>query len=620
MRNLLISHPEHRFPTPPILSRLTPHGSRRGSTLVASLIVIAIVTAMVGVTFVATNAASRMGYRASGYIATQRAAEAAVEYGFGIWKQRIFVANGAVTTSAMSNGITPPTMPGFQFDTAANNGPLAITATDEYGAPSATPVPVVVNLINYPGWRGHSFGYLVSAKVVSTGQLGSAQTAGVRRRFQYVEVPIFQTMYFFQDNLEFYKPANMIIGGLVHTNADLYASCISTGTLTFTGNVSYAGNYISTSGPPGSGGWSPWSSDVPATMTYAPTKVAAAQPMGVSMSTSFSTTDTNPNNDGYREIIEQPVSGYTDPPEIAARRMSNNAGVVMTINGATATVTTQKGTTATAAQLTAIKAAFTGKTTMYDQREGKSADVANIDVSKLTPALNALTSSGFNGVIYIVDNTPVTTSGASPSPNPKTVRLQNGGILPDNGLTIASQNPVYIQGDYNTGTSATTPSTNVPANATGNPGNTDSSTVPGYTRKASAVLGDAFMFLSNAWSDSNSSLTLVSRDASNTTYNTAVMAGFIPSQYTPASGSQYGYSGGGNNFPRFLENWSGNSCTYYGSMVELFQSKFYTGKWDTGNIYSPPARRWNFDTNFSTKSPPGGLNAVVYSRGTWSKY
>ena len=292
----------------------------------------------------------------------------------------------------------------------------------------------------------------------------------------------------------------------------------------------------------------------------------------------------------------------------------------MTINGATATVTTQKGTTATAAQLTAIKAAFTGKTTMYDQREGKSADVANIDVSKLTPALNALTSSGFNGVIYIVDNTPVTTSGASPSPNPKTLRLQNGGILPDNGLTIASQNPVYIQGDYNTGTSATAPSTSVPANATGNPSNTDSSTVPGYTRKASAVLGDAVMFLSNAWSDSNSSLTLSSRDASNTTYNTAVMAGFIPSQYTPASGSQYGYSGGGNNFPRFLENWSGNSCTYYGSMVELFQSKFYTGKWDTGNIYSPPARRWNFDTNFSTKSPPGGLNAVVYSRGTWSKY
>jgi hypothetical protein len=246
--------------------------------------------------------------------------------------------------------------------------------------------------------------------------------------------------------------------------------------------------------------------------------------------------------------------------------------------------------------------------------------VANIDVSTLTPALNAISSSGFNGVIYIVDNTPVTTSGSSPSPNPKTIRLKNGGVLPNEGLTIASQNPVYIQGDYNTGTSASTPSSNVPANSTGNPSNTDSPTVPGYTRKPSAVIGDAVMFLSNNWSDTNSSLTLANRDASNTTYNTAVMAGFMPSGYTPSSGSAYGYSGGGNNFPRFLENWSGNTCTYYGSMVELFQSATYTGKWDTGNIYVPPTRRWNFDNNFSTKAPPGSLNVVVYSRGSWSKF
>ena len=31
------------------------------------------------------------------------------------------------------------------------------------------------------------------------------------------------------------------------------------------------------------------------------------------------------------------------------------------------------------------------------------------------------------------------------------VKLVNGGTLPDAGLTIVSPNPVYIQGDYNTG-------------------------------------------------------------------------------------------------------------------------------------------------------------------------
>ena len=615
---------EHCPPPNPTASRFAHPQGERGSTLVAALIVVTVVTSLIGVTFVATNAASRMGYQASNYIGTQRAAEAAVEYGFGIWKQRIFVANGAVASSTLGSSIVPPLMPGFQFDTVANNGPLNITATDAYGTPSAAPSPVVVNLTNYPGWRGYSYGYLVSAKVKSSGQLGNAQSAGVRRRFQYVEVPMFQTMYFFQHDLEFYKPANMIVGGLVHTNSDFYASCQSAGVLTFTGNCSYSGNYVTNSAPPGGASWSSWGSDVAPTYPNGAanqvTKVPAAQPMGVSMTSVFNTTDTNPNNDGYREIIEQPIAGFTDPPEIAARRMYNNAGVLMTINGTTVTVTTKNGTTATAAQIATLKTAFTGKTALYDQREGKSADVANIDVSKLTPVINALGSTGFNGLIYIVDNTPVTTTGASPSPNPKTIRLQNGGVLPDNGLTIASENPVYIHGDYNTGTSVTVPSSSVPANATGNPANTDSPTVAGYTRKVSAVMGDAVMFLSNAWSDSNSSLTLSSRDASNTTYNTAIMAGFIPSQYTPTSGSQYGYSGGGNNFPRFLETWSGNSCTYHGSMVELFQSKTFTGKWDTGNIYSPPARRWNFDTNFSTKSPPGGLNSVVYTRGTWAKF
>ena len=623
------SHNSHTNDRPPTLrfnSALSKRRAKSVSTIVAALIVTAVVTAIVGVTFIATNAASRMGYRATSYIATQRAAEAAVEYGYGIWKQRVFTNNGAIGTNQANLNITAPSMPGFEFDTVANNGPLALTATDEYGAPAAAPVPTVVNLTNYPGWRGFSYGYLVSAKVKSSGQVGTPHVAGVRRRFQYTEVPIFQMMYFFQDNLEFYKPANMIIGGLVHTNSNLYASASSAGVLTFTGNVSYAGTYTNNSAPPGGASWSSWSSDAPPTYPNGEsnqvTKVPVAQPMGLSLTAVFNTTDSNPNNDGYRELIEQPqnTAVYPDPPEIAARRVCNKAGILMTINGTTVTVTTQNGTTATAPQIATLKTAFTGKTTLYDQREGKTADVANIDVSKLTPTLNALSSSGFNGVIYIVDNTPVTTSGASPSPNAKTIRLQNGGVLPNNGLTLASENPVYIQGDYNTGTSATNPSTSVPANSTGNPTNSDSPTVPGYTRKSSAVMGDAVMFLSNNWNDANAPLTVVNRLASNTTYNTAIMAGFMPSQYTPPSGSQYGYSGGGNNFPRFLETWTAKTCTYYGSMVELFQSKTYTGKWDTGNIYTPPSRRWNFDTNFSTSAPPGSFILTVYSRGSWSKF
>ena len=94
------------------------------------------------------------------------------------------------------------------------------------------------------------------------------------------------------------------------------------------------------------------------------------------------------------------------------------------------------------------------------------------------------------------------------------------------------------------------------------------------------------------------------------------MAGFLPSGWTnPATGATYGYSGGLNNFPRFLENWSGHTFNYTGSMIELFTSGIATGEWDTGSTYVPPVRNWNFDSNFVDNPPPGSLDAVSISRG-----
>lgn len=602
--------------------QLALQGKRSGSVLIGVLITVVVVTSLVGVSFVATNSAARMGGRAREFVGVQRAAEATVEYGYGIWKQRIFAAGRPITTAEANASLTGPSMSGFTYASAANNGPLTISATDEYGAPTTSATRVTTSLPDYPGWRGFASSYLVSAKVQAVGNLGSLEEAGVRRRFQYVEVPLFQAMYFFEHDLEFYKPATMIVSGLVHTNSNLYASSSSSGTLTFTGNVSYAGSYTTTGDPPYANTWSGWSPNAEVMPTYPNgeasqvAKVQRYEPMGRNVASVFSTTDANPNNDSYREVIEIPISGYTDPPEIASRRLYNKAGLVVSLNGTTVTVTTKNGTSATAAQITAIKNAFSGKTTMYDQREGKTVDVANFDMSKVTAALGSSGPTGFNGVLYLVDETPV--SGTSP--NPKTVRLQNGGVLPENGLSIASQNPVYVQGDYNTGATSTATAATVPANATGNPSNTDSPTLSTYTRKPAAIMADAVMLLSNNWNDANASSSLSSRVASNTTYNMAIMAGFMPSGYTPTSGAQYGYSGGGNNFPRFLETWSAKSCTYYGSMVELFQSGVFTGKWDTGNIYSPPLRRYNFDTNFSSTPPPGGTDAALYTRGAWSKF
>ena len=171
--------------------------------------------------------------------------------------------------------------------------------------------------------------------------------------------------------------------------------------------------------------------------------------------------------------------------------------------------------------------------------------------------------------------------------------------MPTTGLTVASSNPVYIQGDYNTG-----------GNPPSNSGNYSQPQVAGYTRAPCAVIGDAINILSNAWDDSNSTASLSSRVASNTTINSAIISGIVP------SANNY-YSGGAENFPRFLETWSGKSLTYYGSMVELYQSRQSIGRWGSANVYNPPNRQWFFDTNFQVNTPPGTLMVYSYTKGRW---
>ena len=602
--------------------------------MLMTLAIVTIISSMVGLAIRRSTNATRLSSRASNFAAAERAADGVLEYAYGTWKKAISQKDYPLNATSDSAVLVPtgPTVSGFSYATA-----IRIDPVDASGSPVSTPVPSTTQLSSYPGWRGRTHSYIASVRLQSTNGPTSNRPApaGAKRLFQYIEVPLFQSMYFYENDLEIYRPAPMIVGGLVHTNSRLLVSGQGDKSgieLQFNGNLSYAGGnsttpgYSNTEVPVGGAAWAGFSAATATANMEDPTFAAGGEsqqvsnveryePLGKSPTLVLNTTDTNTNNDSMRELIEPPNLSFTDPPELSKRRAYNKAGIVFEINGATVTITTKNGTVMSSTTINNLKTAFTGKVTHYDQREGKNVDVAKINVSKITTELNAVTS-GFNGLIYIHDITP-TSSG---DPEPKTIRLENGGVLPNSGLTVASQNPVYIKGDYNTGT--TTTPTNVPANATGNPNNTDSPVVSGYTRKPAAVLADAVMFLSNSWNDANASSSVSSRPASNTTYNLGIMTGNIPSGWDPdGSGSKaaYGYSGGANNFPRFLEAWSGKSCTYYGSMVQLFQSKTFTGKWDTGNIYSAPNRRWNFDTMFSTTPPPGSLDAVAIIRGGYTK-
>ena len=618
--------------------------AQKGHAFIVALMVLGVISTLSALAIFRTSGSARLNARAADYAEGERVADGIIEYAYGVWKGATQTRDGALTPTDLANlNITAPTIANYAVipSTTDANGPLAIRPANAYGAPVATVVPVFQYLEDYPGWRGYVYNYIATVKLKATSGLSAGKyITGAKRTFEYIQVPLFQSMFFFEHDLELYRTAPMIVGGLVHTNSRLLASGkadVIGAELSFQGNVSYAGGGGSTAGysynepPIGGPTWAGISAaSAPSQMEQATfssggtsqqlAKVQRYEPLGSKPAAVLNSTDSNVNNDSYRELIEPPVTsgGQTDPAEIAKRRLFNKAGIIMEISGTaaapTVTVTTQNGASLTAAQILLLKATFTGRSTFYDQREGKNVDAANIDVSTLTPVIN--TATGFNGVLYIHDTTPK----VSGDTDPRTIRLKKGGILPNEGLTIASQNPIYIQGDYNTGT--TTSSTAVPANSTGNPNNTDSPVVSGYTRKPAAVIADAVMFLSNNWNDANASSGVSSRPASNTTYNTAIMSGFLPSGFDPdGSGptAAYGYSGGANNYPRFLESWSNRTCTYYGSMVELFQSQVFTGKWDTGNIYSAPTRRWNYDTLYNTTPPPGSVDAITTSRGPWSR-
>ncbi|MEO6587957.1 MAG: hypothetical protein ABIP06_01405 [Pyrinomonadaceae bacterium] len=195
------------------------------------------------------------------------------------------------------------------------------------------------------------------------------------------------------------------------------------------------------------------------------------------------------------------------------------------------------------------------------------------------------------------------------------VRLVNGTKLPGNysstnplntrGFTVASENGVYVLGNYN-------------ATGIANIGTPTKSTdyLPQNTADhiPASIAADAVTILSNSWSDARSftfPFTQSNRAASETTVRFAMLAGDTKSSLngTPnQGGGDPRLSGGVHNFKRFLENWSGKRLNYAGSLINLFNSHNNNGSYKSGStVYSPPNRNWVFDTTFldPNRLPPG---------------
>ena len=88
-------------------------------------------------------------------------------------------------------------------------------------------------------------------------------------------------------------------------------------------------------------------------------------------------------------------------------------------------------------------------------------------------------------------------------------------------------------------------------------------------------------------------------------------------QNTGEDGSSY--NGGLENLLRFLEDWSGVTFTFRGSMVDIWNSEQAVGHW-SGSYYRPPNRNWTFDTDLLDPAnlPPAAPNLNILQRVSWS--
>jgi hypothetical protein len=167
-----------------------------------------------------------------------------------------------------------------------------------------------------------------------------------------------------------------------------------------------------------------------------------------------------------------------------------------------------------------------------------------------------------------------------------------------NGFTVASEEPVYVWGNYNSG-SADPFWASDGANAT-------------TPHSAASIIADAVTLLSPNWQDSNSfsSPSLIAgRTATDSYYRVAIAAGKSIPFPQPSWGAQdFGTDGGMHNFLRYLEDRGSTSVYYAGSLISMYYSQYATGNFKCCNsVYGAPNRYYFFDTQFLNPAnlPPG---------------
>jgi len=416
-------------------------------------------------------------------------------------------------------------------------------------------------------------------KEFKVSSVGESQIENARvlltQKYEVSLVPIFQFAVFYENDLEIAPGPHMTLGGRVHSNSGMFLQ--SGDGLDIDGFVTAAGSiYHGRKGPGGAS-----DADVSIKDAYGDYQsmkdglgwLDASESNWYDSSTARWLGRVQDAAHGQQKL-QLPLSGASHDPHLLIERAATSKDSYE--NKATLKIVDGKAMAKVGGVWTDVTASLSAGGVLshsdnlfYDGREATSVDATRLDVQKLYDSPYAPS----NGVIYFADNT---------SDYPA-LRLENGNEL-DQGLTVASQNPVYTLGDFNS-----------------------------VNKKPAALIADAVTFLSSSWDDTKGALATSDRIPVATTVNAAFLTGNTET-------TDIDYNGGLENLPRFLEDWSGVKFTLRGSMVNLWNSRQAVSKWG-GGYYSPPIRDWSYDVDFDDPSnlPPESPVVKVHSRTGWQQ-
>ena len=180
-----------------------------------------------------------------------------------------------------------------------------------------------------------------------------------------------------------------------------------------------------------------------------------------------------------------------------------------------------------------------------------------------------------------------------------------GGIT---GLTIVSENPVYVQGDWNANSAGTT----------GSAVRTRPPPIIAGRRDVAFERLERYVLLHAAVQPGRR----VRARAANSWYRLAIIAGKGPAFPQPnGTAPDFGTDGGAHNFLRYLEG-GGGTVNYRGSIATFFFNRQAVGTYKCcGTVYNAPTRAFAFDIDFLQPAllPPNtpvfrDMNAVGFAQ------